>query len=141
MTQQQNSRTSTNSPTREMELVALYGLTNTPLMDLEDNTVGIILADARECLKALLPSGLIIPIVVYRSGNYLNFFNHKLQLCGGVEARNDFLLYGNNPCSNFYNSKFFPLSFGKSQANQLEEEVKKKFGAKVYFYNAIDKAS
>ena len=83
--------TQSDSQHREKQLpsyspVVRYALYEAQIDQLPDGAVGVIIADAVDILEAMLTRHIFnVPVIVYRTGNCYEFYNHELVSCGSIQ--------------------------------------------------------
>lgn len=83
--------TQSDSPNREKQLpsyssVVSYALHKAQIDQLPDGAVGVIIADAVDILGAMITRHIFnVPVIVHRTGNCYEFYNHELVSCGSIQ--------------------------------------------------------
>lgn len=79
--------TQSNFPLREKQSsVVRYALHKAQIDQLPDGAVGVIIADAVDILGAMVTRHIFnVPVIVHRTGNCYEFYNHELVSCGSIQ--------------------------------------------------------
>ena len=132
----QQQSTKNNSQSRDRQTpnyspVVDYALHKAEIDKLPDGAVGVIIADAGDILGIEIGRGILnVPVIVHRTGNCYEFYNHAMVPCGDIQilghdgANYDLEVhgeelqpYGEGP---FISSKFWDvLTYNYSETDKL----------------------
>ncbi len=88
--QARQQSTKNDSQSREKRVssyssVVRYALYTAQIDQLPDGAVGVIIADAVDILGAMVARSIFnVPVIVHRTGNCYEFYNHELDSCGSI---------------------------------------------------------